>query len=424
MKIGIVGGGPAGLYFALLMKNLSPAHEIKLLEQNPADATYGWGVVFSDRAVSFLEQIDRDSYLDIKSSLESWNELVIVHKGQPVPIDGSVFSGISRIQLLRILQEHCRRRGIDLRFETRVTDMDVFADCDLIVGADGVNSFVRQKYSDFFQPSLDVRTNKYIWYGTRRVFDALSLFFRQNRDEMFVGHAYRYSPTMSTFIVECDAATWEKAGFASMSDAESRAYCEKVFHNELGGHPLLSNKSMWIHFIVVRNRHWYHDNVVLIGDALRTVHFSIGSGTRTAFEDAIGLSAAFERHGEDVRAALQAFEKIRKPPADQLLRIAQKSLVWYENVRSLMHLDPMAFAYAYMMRGGKVSPESLRERAPKFFAAYEAYLACKKDQLPIRRGISLRREPCAGANRVLGEKRALLRWRNLPSASAAKNNPK
>ena len=373
MKIGIVGGGPAGLYFALLMKKLNAAHEIKLLEQNPANATYGWGVVFSDRAVSFLENSDPDSYLDIKSNLEIWDELVIVHKGHPVAIDGSVFSGISRIQLLHILQEHCRRCGVNLQFETRLADLQDFADCDLIIGADGVNSLVRQKYSDFFQPSLDVRSNKYIWYGTNQRFDALSLIFHENQDGVFVAHAYRYNPTTSTFIVECDAATWEKAGFASMSDAESLACCEKVFRKELHGHALLSNKSAWINFVVVRNRRWTHENVVLIGDALRTVHFSIGSGTRTAFEDAIALSAAFEKHGEDVQPSLREFEKIRRPPGDELLNVAQKSLVWYENMRNLMHLDPIAFAYDYMMRGGKVSHERLRRKAPKFVAAYEAY---------------------------------------------------
>ena len=242
MKIGVVGGGPAGLYFALLMKKLDPAHEIRLLEQNPAHATYGWGVVFSDRALSFLGNSDPESHLDIKSDLEVWDKLVIVHKDEPVAIDGSLFSGISRIRLLRILHEHCRRRGVDLQFETRLDDLDVFADCDLIVGADGVSSFVRQKYGDFFQPS------------------------------------------------------------------------------------------------VVRNRRWYHDNVVLIGDALRTVHFSIGSGTRTAFEDAMALSGALERDGGDVQAALQRFENIRKPSADQLLEVAQKSLAWYEDMRHIMIL--------------------------------------------------------------------------------------
>ena len=373
MKIGIAGGGPAGLYFALLMKQLKAAHEIRLLEQNSANATYGWGVVFSDRAVSFLENSAPDFHHDIKSNLEIWDKLVILHKGQPVAIDGSVFSGISRIQLLHILHEHCRRRGVELQFETRLADPAIFSDCDLIVGADGVSSFVRQKYSAFFQPSLELRSNKYIWYGTPRLFDALSLIFRENQDGVFVAHAYRYNQTTSAFIVECDAATWEKAGLASMSDTESRTYCEKVFEKDLHGHPLLSNKSIWINFVVVRNRRWHHDNVVLIGDALRTVHFSIGSGTRTAFEDAIALAGAFERHGEDVHAALQRFENIRKPSADQLLEVAQKSVAWYENMRCLMHLHPIAFAYDYMMRGGKVDRESLRRKAPKFIAAYEAY---------------------------------------------------
>ena len=373
MKIGIAGGGPAGLYFALLMKQLKAAHEIRLLEQNSANATYGWGVVFSDRAVSFLENSAPDFHHDIKSNLEIWDKLVILHKGRPVAIDGSVFSGISRIQLLHILHEHCRRRGVELQFETRLADPAIFSDCDLIVGADGVSSFVRQKYRAFFQPSLELRSNKYIWYGTPRLFDALSLIFRENQDGVFVAHAYRYNQTTSAFIVECDAATWEKAGLASMSDTESRTYCEKVFEKDLHGHPLLSNKSIWINFVVVRNRRWHHDNVVLIGDALRTVHFSIGSGTRTAFEDAIALAGAFERHGEDVHAALQRFENIRKPSADQLLEVAQKSVAWYENMRCLMHLDPIAFAYDYMMRGGKVDHESLRRKAPKFIAAYEAY---------------------------------------------------
>jgi len=381
MKIGIAGGGPAGLYFALLMKKLKVAHEIRLLEQNSANATYGWGVVFSDRAVSFLENSAPDFHHDIKSNLEIWDKLVILHKGQPVAIDGSVFSGISRIQLLHILHEHCRRRGVELQFETRLADPAIFSDCDLIVGADGVSSFVRQKYRAFFQPSLELRSNKYIWYGTPRLFDALSLIFRENQDGVFVAHAYRYNQTTSAFIVECDAATWEKAGLASMSDTESRTYCEKVFEKDLHGHPLLSNKSIWINFVVVRNRRWHHDNVVLIGDALRTVHFSIGSGTRTAFEDAIALAGAFERHGEDVHAALQRFENIRKPSADQLLEVAQKSVAWYENMRCLMHLHPIAFAYDYMMRGGKVDRESLRRKAPKFIAAYEAYAGpARKDR--------------------------------------------
>jgi len=372
MKIGIVGGGPAGLYFALLMKKLNLAWPIELVEQNSANNTYGWGVVFSGRALSFLETSDPDSYRDIKNRLETWDKLVIVHKGQPVPIDGSHFSGISRIDLLQILQKHCRRRGVDIQFETPRTNLEHFADCNLIVGADGVNSMVQQKFSETFQPSVDLRSNKYIWYGTSQLFDALSLIFHENKDGVFVGHAYRYSPTTSTFIVECDALTWKQAGIASMSDEESRAHCEEVFKEDLDGHPLLSNKSMWLNFAVVSNRHWHHQNVVLIGDALRTVHFSIGSGTRTALEDAIALSKTFEAHGEDVEGALQTFENNRKPRGGQLLNVAQKSLLWYENLKNVMKLDPIPFAYDYMTRGGRVDHETLRQRAPRFIAAYDA----------------------------------------------------
>ncbi len=372
MKIVIVGGGPAGLYFALLMKKLNPAWPTELVEQNSANNTYGWGVVFSGRALSFLEASDPGSYLDIKNRLETWDKLVIVHKGQPVPIDGSHFSGISRIDLLQILQRHCQRRGVHIQFETRLTDLERFRDCSLIVGADGVNSMVRQKYNETFQPSLELRSNKYIWYGTSQMFDALSLIFHENQDGIFVGHAYRYNSTNSTFIAECDAMTWEKAGLVAMSEEESRAYCEEVFKEDLNGHHLLSNKSMWLNFTVVCNHRWHHQNVVLIGDALRTVHFSIGSGTRTALEDAIALSKAFEVHGEDVQAALQTFEKSRKPPGGQLLEVAQKSLIWYENLRNVMQLDPLPFAYDYMMRGGRVDHKTLKQRAPRFIAAYEA----------------------------------------------------
>jgi anthraniloyl-CoA monooxygenase len=376
MKIGIIGGGPAGLYFALLMKKRDPAHEIGIVEQNPPDSTYGWGVVFSGRALSFLEESDRDSYADIARSLEIWDEQAIVHKGQRIAIRGGTFSGLARIDLLRILQEHCRKRGVKIRFQTRVADAEIFSDCDLIVGADGVNSVARQKYREHFQPSLDARSNKYIWYGTHRRFDGLTLTFHENKDGVFVAHSYRNSKGSSTFIVECDASTWVKAGFESMSDAESRHYCEEVFKQDLGGHPLLPNKSIWINFVVVNNRRWSYKNIVLIGDALRTVHFSIGSGTRTALEDAIALDRAFAAN-EDVEAALAEFERSRRPAGDRLLEVAHHSLIWYENFRDKMHLDPIPFAYDYMMRGGKVDHEKLRQRDPEFVAGYEAYKASR-----------------------------------------------
>ncbi|HET7088505.1 MAG TPA: FAD-dependent monooxygenase [Anaerolineae bacterium] len=372
MKIGIVGGGPAGLYFALLMKKRFPAHKVQVVEQDPADATYGWGVVFSDRALAYLRDGDADFYADVVAGLEIWDDLAIVHKGRRTAIEGNTYSGIARLELLRILQEHCRRLGVDMQFERRVTDAASLADCDLLVGADGVNSVVRQAHRERFQPSLDVRPNRYVWYGTHQVFPALTLIFREHAHGIFIAHAYRYNQTTSTFIVECDAATWSRAGFKSMSDAESRTTCQEVFEEDLGGQPLLSNRSTWRKFVVVDNRHWSHENVVLIGDALHTVHFSIGSGTRMALQDALALYRAFEMYGEDVRVALQSFEQARRPVVDRFLAAARHSFIWYENIRDRMHLDPLSFAYDYMLRTGKVDHEGLRKKDPAFVAAYEA----------------------------------------------------
>lgn len=377
MKIGIIGGGPAGLYFALLMKKHNPAHEIQVVEQNPAGATYGWGVVFSERALSFLKYSDADSYADIEAELKTWNDQTIVHQGEQVRIDGSGYSGIARLALLRILQEHCRRYGVEMHFETRVTDASEFADYDLLVGADGVNSVVRQHYAEHFQPSTSLLSNKYIWYGTHQLFDTLSLIFRSYRGGAFVAHCYPYSPTTSTFIVECDAETWRRAGFEQMTEAESRAYCEDIFKDDLGGHALLLNKSVWLNFRVVANRYWSYRNVVLLGDALRTVHFSIGSGTRMALEDAIALYTAVTTAG-DVPGALQAFEQARRPGAGKLLSIAQQSYRWYETFHEKMDLNALALTYSYVTRSGRIDQEALRQKSPRFMARYEAYMAAKR----------------------------------------------
>ena len=377
MRICIVGGGPAGLYFALLMKRLDPSHEIRIVEQNPAGGTFGFGVVFSDRALSFLQDADPDSYADLDRRWQTWNDQVIVHRNERVRIDGIGFSGIARLELLEVLQDHCRRRGVGLEFERRLPGLAAFADCDLVVGADGVNSVVREACHDRLDPSISSLSNRYVWYGTAQLFDTLTLTFRENADGVFVAHHYRHAPHCSTFVVECDAATWERAGLASLSEDESRRYCEAVFAPDLRGHPLLTNRSLWVTFKVVTNCRWSHDNVVLIGDALRTVHFSIGSGTRNALEDAIALFRAFETHGADVPAALRAFEEARRPGVDKFLNVAERSYAWYERFREKMQLDPLPFAYDYVMRGGRISHERLKKRSPGFVAAYEARMASR-----------------------------------------------
>lgn len=368
----MVGGGPAGLYFALLMKRLDPSNEIRVVEQNPAGSTFGFGVVFSDRALAFLQEADPDSYADLERSLHTWSDQVVVHRDERVRIDGIGFSGIGRLELLRVLQDHCRRRGVALQFERRLADLSGLADYDVVVGADGVNSIVREACRDRFEPSSRALSNRYVWYGTPQLFDALTLTFRENAHGVFVAHHYRHAPHRSTFIVECDAATWNRAGCASMSEDESRRYCEGVFARDLRGEPLLTNHSLWTTFKAVTNRRWSQGNVVLIGDALRTVHFSIGSGTRNALEDAVALFRALETHGPDVPAALRAFEAVRRPAVEKFLRVAEGSYTWYEQFRERMSLDPLAFAYDYVMRGGRISHERLKERSPRFVADYEA----------------------------------------------------
>lgn len=373
MNIGIIGGGPAGLYFALLMKKRFPGYRVRVIEQNSANATYGWGVVFSGRALSFLSANDPALYADITAQMRTWDDQTIIHRGESIRIDGSAYSGIMRLALLNILHKHCRHHGVELVFNTRLADASALADCDLIVGADGANSVVRQQYEAQFQPTASFLTNKYIWYGTHQLFDTLSLIFRRYEGGSFVAHCYPYSETASTFIVECDAETWVRADFAHLSEAESRAYCERVFHDDLAGHELLSNKSAWLNFKLVVNRHWSYQNIVLLGDALRTIHFSIGSGTRMALEDAIALYHAFTEQ-QNVAEAIASYEQHHRPSVEKMLDIAAHSYLWYENFSAAMALDPLALVYGYMKRSGRIDDAILRQRAPRFMARYEAYL--------------------------------------------------
>ena len=292
----------------------------------------------------------------------------IVHRGERVDIDGNGFSAIARLRLNQLLQEFCLEVGVRIDWGRTLTSLEQLDAPDLVVGADGVNSLVRRALESEFAPQVRWLTNKFAWYGTAQRFDCLTLTFRANTDGAFVAHHYRYSAQMSTFIIECDAATWRRAGLDRMSDAESRAYCERVFAPDLGGHSLVSNKSIWRQFPLLTNRRWSVGNALLIGDALRTVHFSIGSGTRLAFEDAIALDRAFGEAGADVPAALAAFERERRPVVEKLLAAANASSFWYEDFPAKMAFAPWQLAYDYMTRSGRMSDERLRELAPRFMA--------------------------------------------------------
>jgi anthraniloyl-CoA monooxygenase len=372
MNISIVGGGPAGLYFALLMKKQNPAHRVTVFERNGPNDTFGWGVVFSDKTLSYLKETDEESYVAITERFETWDNVDVVHRGQKVTIRGNKFSGIARIELLNILQERCRALGVSLRFHTEVSEMDAQAEeADLLVGADGINSAVRQRYAEYFLPRLSVRRNKYIWYGTQQLFHGLTLTFRECEAGLFAAHSYKFNRTTSTFIVECDEATWQQAGFDRMPDDEARSFLARVFADDLQGHSLMSNNSRWINFVNVRNERWSHGNIVLLGDALHTAHFSIGSGTKLALEDSIALARSFAEH-EEIEAALLDFEKKRRPIIEEYQEAAYESLVWFENAKDYAHLAPLDFAFSLMTRSKRIDYDNLKRRDPRFIAAYDA----------------------------------------------------
>ena len=371
MKIKIIGGGPAGMYFGILMKTADAAHDITIYERNGPDDTFGWGVVFSGRTLSNLRAADEPSHAEITRGFEAWDNVDVVHRGEKISIHGNSFSGIARLRLLKILQQRCEELGVEIGFRTEVADFDsLSADCDLLVAADGVNSFVRQTFKDHVQPDLSVRPNKYIWYGTNQLFHGLTLTFRETPAGVFAAHSYKFDKTTSTFIVECDPQTWKQAGFAEMSEEDTRRYLAEVFAPDLKGQPLLSNNSKWLNFLLVKNARWSCENVVLLGDALHTAHFSIGSGTKLAMEDAIALEECFAETS-DVVEALQRFEEVRKPVIEDYQAAAYDSMVWFENARKYMHLAPIELAYVLMTRSGKVDLESLRRRDPEFVASYQ-----------------------------------------------------
>jgi len=377
MRIAVVGAGAAGLLFSLLVKRRFPAWQVEVYEQNAEGATYGFGVVFSEGALVFLERDQPELSRIVEAGMERWPTQRIVHRGERIEIDGNGFSAIGRLALQEVLHRLCRGTGVNVQYGRAISSLHELAGADLVVGADGSNSLVRSALAAQFLPTVEVLSNRFAWYGTAQPFDCLTLTFRSNEHGAFVAHHYRHSPSMSTFVVECEEATWRRAGLDRMSDAQSRAYCEGVFAADLDGHALASNKSVWRQFPLVRNEHWTarrsrSEYAVLLGDALRTVHFSIGSGTRLAFEDAIALERALAEHADDLQRSLVSFEAARRPIVEKLLAAANASSYWYETFSEKMRFEPWRLAYDYMTRSGRMSEERLRGLAPKFMARIDA----------------------------------------------------
>ncbi|WP_133646318.1 bifunctional salicylyl-CoA 5-hydroxylase/oxidoreductase [Paraburkholderia flava] len=391
MRIVCIGGGPAGLYFGLLMKSRNPAHEVTVVERNRPYDTFGWGVVFSDQTLGNLHGADAPSAERILDAFNHWDDIEIHFRGRRIRSSGHGFCGIGRKRLLNILQERCEALGVKLVFETQVVDDDVY-DADLIVACDGANSAIRQKYAATYRPDVDMRDCRFVWLGTRKLFDAFTFAFEETEWGWFQAHAYRFDDEMSTFIVETPEHVWRAAGLDTMSKEESIAFCERLFAKYLDDQPLLSNaahlrgSSQWIRFPRVINGEWVHwkDNprggktpVVLMGDAAHTAHFSIGSGTKLALEDAIELANSMRAHPDDLAASLAHYTEVRSVDVLRIQNAARNSTEWFEHVERYTALEPEQFAYSLLTRSQRISHENLRSRDAHYLSAFEDWLAAR-----------------------------------------------
>ncbi|MFQ5349540.1 MAG: bifunctional salicylyl-CoA 5-hydroxylase/oxidoreductase [Thermoanaerobaculia bacterium] len=373
MRIVSIGGGPAGLYFSILMKKALPGAEITVYERNRPDDTFGWGVVFSDETLDNFERADPESFAAITANFRYWKNIETYYGGDCVVSTGHGFAALSRKTLLLILQERCRELGVELLFEREVAGVEEFVDADLILGADGINSIVRKADAAHFQPRLDWRQCRFSWLGTDKPLDAFTFIFKESEWGLFQVHAYPFEDALSTWILECQDEVWRRAGLAEASEEETVAFAEKLFAEELDGHRLLANRSLWRQFPTVRCHTWHHGNVVLMGDAAHTAHFSIGSGTKLAMEDALILAETFQELGtDDVPAALQAYEDRRWVDVVKLQKAAQTSLEWFENSSRYLGQDPVQFTFNLMTRSKRITYDNLRERDPQLIERVDA----------------------------------------------------
>ncbi len=387
MNIVCIGGGPAGLFFAILMRKAWPGARVRVFERNRADDTFGWGVVFSDETLENIEAADPESFAEIRRSFAYWDDIDTYYAGTCVTSTGHGFCGLSRVKLLSILHERCHRLGVELSFETEVEGPQQFPDADLILAADGVNSKVRAQLAEHFQPTIDWRKCKFAWFGTTKPLRAFTFVFKETEHGLFQVHAYPFEPGLGTWIVECREEVWRRAGLDRLDEAQSRAFCEELFLEFLGGHRLLGNKSVWRTFPTVSNACWHWRNVVLIGDAAHTAHFSIGSGTKLALEDAIALARAFAEHGTgDVPRVLRAYAAARSVEVLRTQKAAQTSLEWFENSGRYMRQHPLALTFNLMTRSKRITYDNLARRDPDLVARVSAGFAAAAAVPPAANG--------------------------------------
>jgi anthraniloyl-CoA monooxygenase len=376
MRIVSIGGGPAGLYFAILMKKADPSHDITVIERNRANDTFGFGVVFSDATLGKLEEADPETYREITNQFAHWDNIDIHYRGSLITSTGHGFCGLSRITLLTILQKRAQALGVKILFEKEVSDLEPYLGADLVLAADGVNSTVRTKYAAHFGPSINWRPNKFVWLGSTRPLSAFTFWFKETEHGLWRVHAYQYEKGHSTFILETTDAAWRKSGMDKANEDDTIAFAEKVFAAELDGHKLLKNRSIWRSFPTVRNARWTYKNVVLVGDAAHTAHFSIGSGTKLAMEDAIALAKTVQ-----ARRSLEEYEQARRPEVEATQRAAQVSLQWFEDTERYMNMEPLQFAFSLLTRSLRIEHTNLKMRDPKFVAKVDEWFA-KKPGIP------------------------------------------
>ncbi len=380
MKVSIIGGGPGGLYFALLAKKNWPRWDITVYERNRPDDTFGFGVVFSDQTLDTFKVYDTVTYERIRRRFAYWGDVDVAYKGRVMRSGGNGFCGCSRVALLNILQDRGRELGVEMRFQREVEDLDEFPDSDLVIVADGIASKIRSKHEKHFQPSVDLRPNKFTWLGSTRPLDAFKYFFRETPEGLIVAHCYQYEPDRSTWVIETDEQTWKNFGFDQLSETEMLPVIERVFEQELDGHRLIANRSLWRNFPTITNKTWVLGNAVLVGDAKATAHFSIGSGTKLAMEDAIALFEAIKKES-NVKKALSIYDTARREEVEKTQHAANVSLAWFEHMRRYWGMDPQQFAFGVMSRSKQITWENLELRDPEFVREVRVWFAKKtKDQ--------------------------------------------